>query len=284
MIASLARLIPILLLLIVASSGCATRLVRTPIIDRTGVHVDLVETAKGFTTQPRGFEHPAIVSLPRITNILNAIEIERAGEKGGTIRQPAFHPGIVEETAKAIAEAMAKAGPDQELGFQIVRKEFQLAVLHQKYLTSFLAHIKDGYLYLTLNRVEWLVPKSKSRDRLPKPRPDQRPMNFRVVSGEHLFYAGPQTLEIDWQNPIFQTAYRLPGSTKGSTRRREILLKSPIPKEELDEANVAGEGVDLRDLSPEKLRALADLEQDRRDGMITEAAYQRARRQLLERR
>ena len=43
-------------------------------------------------------------------------------------------------------------------------------------------------------------------------------------------------------------------------------------------------GVSIGDLTPEQLRALADLEEDRRKGRITEATYQRERRQLLRKR
>ncbi len=259
-------------------------MVRRPIIERTGIQIDLVREVKGLETQPRGFEHPAIISAPRLENILNAVEVEtRVGKKGSAIvRQPAFHPAIVETTAAALAEAFAEAGPDQEIGVQAVRKEMQLGVFHRKYLTSFLAYMKDGYLYLLLSRVDWPIPQKDEDDPLPEPRRGYRPMDFRVVSGEHLYYAGPQSLEIDWQSPVFRKPYQLPGTTRGSKRRRMIIEQAPIPKEER-ETN-AGDEIGIGDLSPDQLRALADLEEDRRQGRITEAAYQRAKRQLLRKR
>jgi len=42
-------------------------------------------------------------------------------------------------------------------------------------------------------------------------------------------------------------------------------------------------GEDLEGLSVEALRSLADLEEDRRQGRITETEYRRAREQILER-
>lgn len=273
------------LVLLGSSLGsCATRSVRSPVIDRFGIQVDLVRQVSGFTTQTRGFEHPTIISVRRMTHILNAIEVETHNEGGGTIRQPAFHPDIVARTAQAMVEALAKAGPDQEIGVQAIRKEMRLGVFHRKYLTSCLAYVDDGNLYLLLRRVDWLIPRKKEGDRLPKPRRNERPMDFRVVGGDHIFYAGPQTLEIDWQNSVFKTAYRLPGSTRGTKRHREVIDRSTIPIDE-QEAAIAGENrVALDELSPEQLRALADLEEDRRQGLITEPAYQRAKRQLLRRR
>jgi hypothetical protein len=175
-------------------------------------------------------------------------------------------------------------GPDQEIGVQVIRREMKLGVFHQKYLTSFLAYIENGHLYLMLRRVEWLISKSHEKKRLPKPRRDERPMKFRVVSGDPLFYAGPQTLEIAWRDPAFQAGFRLPGTTKGAKRHREILLESPIPRSELDAKESSADTLGVGELSPEQLRALADLEDDRNEGRITETTYQRSRRQLLRRR
>ena len=281
------RTVPVLLYLIAlvgGQSGCVTRTVRSPLIDRFGIQVDLVREVKGFTTQTRNFEHPAIISIPRLSHILGAVEIETPGESGGTIRQPAFRPEIIERTATALSEALAKADPDQEIGVQVIRKEMKLGVFNKKYLTSFLAHIENDHLYLVLRRVDWPISKSQNAKRLPKPRRDERPMNFRIVSGEPLFYAGPQTLEIAWRDPAFQTGFRLPGTTKGEKRHREVLLDSPIPKSELDATVGTSETLGVDELSAEQLHALADLEEDRNQGRITETTYQRARRQLLRRR
>ncbi len=282
------RTIPLLLFLLVlvavGQSGCATRTVRSPLIDRFGIQVDLVREVEGFTTLPRGFDHPAIISVPRLRHILAAVEIETASDAGGSIRQPAFRPEIIERTATALAEAFAEVGPDQEIGVQIIRREMKLGVFNQKYLTNFLSYVEDGHLYLVLRRVEWPVSKSLGPKRLPKPRREDRPMEFRVVSGEPLFYAGPQTLEIAWRDPAFKAGFRLPGTTKGSKRRREVLLEAPIPKSERNTTEASSDTLGIGELTPEQLRALADLEDDRDQGRITETTYQRARRQLLRRR
>jgi hypothetical protein len=277
-LSSLSLLCSIVVLASGLLTGCVTRTVRNPVIDRVGMKVDFVREVRGFTTLPRGFDHPAIVSQERMVNILNAVEVESRNDENIVIEQPAFHPEIVEETARALCEAFAEADPDQEIAVKAIRKEMKLGVFYRKYLTSFLAYMDDGYLYLILNRVDWLIPERKEKD-LPEPMRDYAPMNFRVVSGDYLFYAGPQALEIAWQDPIFRAPYRLPGSSKGRLRRREVIDQSPIPKDEQDAENAGGTTLDQ--LSPEQLRALADLEDDRREGRITEAAYQRARRQLL---
>lgn len=273
------------LTLFLSTTGCAERFVRHQVIQNNQIEADLVRTVKGLTVKPRTFEHPAIISVPRLINILNAIEVETPAKDGGDIRQPAFHPEIVERTAKALAKALAEASPNEEVGISAIRKEMRLGVFHTKYLTSFLARIENDNLYIDLDRVEWRIPQEDENQRgkqgakLPKPRHDRPPMRFRVVHGEHLYFAGSQMLEIDWQNNVFSQAYALPGTTKGSPKKREILLQAPVPKEERDAMNAASGK--LEDLSSDQLRALADLEDDRRAGKITETDYQRARRALL---
>jgi hypothetical protein len=261
------------------TSGCASRPRRHSIIDRAGMQVDLVRYVKGFKTEPQGFEHPAIISKERLVHILGAVEIETREKGGATIRQPGIHAELIEPIAEALSEALRQAGPDQEIGLQAIRKERSLGIFHTKYLTTLLAWVKSGSLYLQLHRSEWPIPQAKEAKPQPEPLRDTRPMDFRVVSGEFLYFAGPQTLEIDWNNDVFRTAYRLPGSTGGEKRRREVLMQSPIPQTERKTKDVEGVGVDS--LTPEQLRALADLEEDRATGRITEQAYQRARRELL---
>jgi hypothetical protein len=63
-------------------------------------------------------------------------------------------------------------------------------------------------------------------------------------------------------------------------------MQSDVPADEFggdDDGEDAGD-TRFEDLTPEQLRALADLEEDRRQGRITEPAYQRARRELLRKR
>lgn len=268
------------------SAGCAGRLNRHSIVNRRAVEIDLVTVREGlFGTQARNFQHPAIISVDRMKNILGSLEVETAENANRFLRKPAIHPGIVDEAAEALVKAFAEADPNSELGVKLIRKEQQLGVFHNKYLTSFLAHMKDDHLYITLSRIDWLIPQSKEKQsfksgKLPEPQPGGSTTGrFRVVSGEPLYYAGPFALEVDWRSAAFQKPFRLPGSAKGSERRREVLFQSKEPAPGRDES-----GANIGDLSPEQLRALATLEEDRRAGRLTETAYQRAKRDLLRKR
>jgi len=270
------------LVALVLSTGCATRARRHEIIDRTGMQVDLVRYVRGFTTEKQGFDHPAVISKERLAHILGAIEIETREKGGATVRQPGIHAEMITPIAEALSESLREAGPDQEVGLKAVRKERSLGIFHTKYLTTMLAWVKGGSLFLQLHRSEWPIPQAKEEKPLPEPQRDTRPMDFRIVSGEFMYFAGPQTLEIDFQSDVFRTAYHLPGTTGGEKRRREVLFESPIPQSERKAEDDSG--VSLDQLNPDQLRALADLEDDRRSGRITEQAYQKARRELLRKR
>ena len=269
----------LLTLVLGASFGCATRLVRHPVIERGDVEVDLVRHVRGFSVEERAYEHPAILSVPRLVNILGAIEVELRTDDGSTLRQPAFHAEIVQAAAEALSAGLRAASKDEEVGVKLIRKERRLGVFHRKHLTSFLARVENEQLYLAIRRVDWPIPRRQETKPLPEPARDRRDMDFRVVSGEPIYFAGVQDLEIDWRHDAFRQAFRLPGSTEGRRVRREVLESSPVPKAELEES--APDGLRLDELTPEQLRALADLEEERRAGRITETAYQRARRELM---
>ena len=268
-----------------AASGCATRNVRHNIQNDYLTTVDLVREVRGFSVQEKGYEHPAFISPTRLSNILRALEVEMQTEEG-TVRQPAIHPALLLRISEALSAALEEAGPNEEVAIKAVRKQRRLGVFDSKFLTTFLAHVEDQQLYVALRRIEWPLPSgaesTKTKNVLPDPIRERRSMDFRVVTGEPIYFAGPQDLEIDWRSEAFETAFNLPGSTKGRKRKREVLESSRIPKEEFTPA--PGEAVGLDQLTPEQLRALADLEEDRREGRITETAYQRERRQLLRKR
>ena len=279
-----ARRLPALVLalsVLLVLPGCITRNVRENVVNRHLMDVDLVRQVNGFTTQEYGYEHPAIISTARLEHILGALEIE-VRDGPAMIRQPAIHASLVKETAEALSEGLAAAEPDDTVEVRALRKEMRLGVFHRKYLTAFLAFVNDEHLYIMLRRVEWPIPQSQEDDKLPHPQRNERNMDFRVVASEPIYFAGVQDLEIDWRHEAFQKPFQMPGSTGGGKRRREVLESIPVPKDEIRKG--AGGEMSVDQLSPEQLRALADLEEERRAGRITETNYQRAKRDILRKR
>ena len=72
----LQRLLLALLLAVLAfaQTGCATRSVRHSIMRENLIEMDLVRQVRGFSTEKKDYEHPAIISEPRLRNILGALE------------------------------------------------------------------------------------------------------------------------------------------------------------------------------------------------------------------
>jgi hypothetical protein len=177
-----------------------------------------------------------------------------------------------------MAAALETAGPNQEVVVMALRKQMQKGIFNRKYLTSFIAYMKDDRLYLLFSRVDWKVDDKSARKKLPNPIRGEEVMAFRTVANENYRYAGRQGVEVLWQSAVFARPLVEPGSIKGKARRKEILAAEPIPIDERGETATAEQ---IMSLSPEELRQLADLEEDRKEGTITEAEYLRARDQLL---
>jgi len=81
---------------------------------------------------------------------------------------------------------------------------------------------------------------------------------------------------VRWRDPYF-SQNRRPITTKG-VRTRTILMESEVPTDELG-ASLPAKLSD--NLSPETLRALADLEEERRAGKLNETQYRMRRDDIL---
>jgi hypothetical protein len=168
------------------------------------------------------------------------------------------------------------ADPNQEVVVMAIRDTKRWGIFDHDYLTSFVAYVKDDRLYIHLSRFNWEIPKRRD-DRLPEPRIGDTPQRFRLYSGTAISLISDEAVAIDWRDDVFARPTRtriLPG---GDVVRRDILLESPAEVEKVDDP------LGMRDdLSPEQLRELADIEEARREGRITETEYRIRRRKILE--
>jgi hypothetical protein len=81
---------------------------------------------------------------------------------------------------------------------------------------------------------------------------------------------------VDWRDPIFDRPTRTRMLAGGRVVRRTILMES------LEDDTDYGPRPQMNDdLSPEQLRALADLEEQRRSGAISEGQYNASRNRIL---
>jgi hypothetical protein len=106
-------------------------------------------------------------------------------------------------------------------------------------------------------------------------------MKFHVLPSEAMQSVGTQGVAADWRDPIFKQPTAVRMTATGQVVRRTILMESapekPAPgTPEAEDENVVG-----GKLAPETLRKLADLEEARRRGELTEGEYSARKRSIL---
>ena len=261
------------LVLALAVTACGPRYTRVTIQDSGGLIVQLRAEVQDGEAVDRGFAHPATISRARITNILSRIEVRLESGKEAA-REPAIPAEFLYDLGDLVSAALAAAAPSQEVVVRAIRRTRRLGIFTEKFLTSFVTYVRGDDLYIHLSRVDDSLPKDAD-DTIPEPWPNREVMPFKVLPSDGIVPIGAQAVTVTWRDPLF----RAPGQVKvgpgGKILRREILFESLPEETETATPEAAGH------LSPETLRALADLEELRRQGGISEAAYQERRRSIL---
>jgi hypothetical protein len=261
---------------LVASLGCGTRYTREPVYTDDFAKVLLRAELREGEPVPRGFAHPATISAVRLAHILAQIDVRvSTGDAGQSERRPAIHQDLVYPLGERLSEALAKAGPDQEVLVEVVRVERRLGLFTQRYVTSFLAWVAaDDLLYLSLSRLDWPVPKGSEEEALREPKVGREVMAFRTLASEGVDPVGHQLVAVDWRDERFRRPTSVHVGPGGKMTRRTILMQEEAP----EEAPLAPHSLPS---DPDALRALAELEEERRAGAVTEAEYQRRKREIL---
>ena len=259
------------------ANGCMTKVVKVPVFDESNVEVFLRYDARSGKPIDRGYSHPVTIAPTRITNMLARIEV-RKGEKPE--REPAIPTELLYPIGEGVARALAKADSSQEVLVMATERKRNLAVFTQDYLTSLIVWNQDDKIFVKLGHLDWAIPKGKD-EKIPEPKTDEIVGKNRAVPSEGIAAEGNQLVTANWRDPIFKDAGALHVRPGGQVVRRTVLMDSgeeaTLPSEPTSGAAVPPQGV-----SPEGLRALADLEESRRRGELTEADYQAKRRQILE--
>lgn len=283
---------PILgLLALTVASGCATREVITPIYDSGGIQVELRGQIKNGEPVDLGFKQPATISVRRLANILTAVEYKVDKEDDSFLNLPFMGDSDEEDgsqylnsivtavtvmpIAKALSEALSKADSSQYVVVKAVRKKRRLGIFHRKFYTGFTAYVEGNYLYIHLSHLNREI-ENNPNAKIPDPVIGKASSEFRAVPNSTMHAVGPYALAVRWRDPFFeQTRRALEGK---EVRTRTILMESETPESEL------GASLPIRlsdELSPSTLRALADLEEERRAGKVSETVYRMRRDDLL---
>jgi hypothetical protein len=262
-----------ILVFVLPTPACITRNVDVDIKDSHDVQVFLRSQVRGGETIERGFAHPKTISAERLAHILALVDV-KTGDHTVEERKSAIATSLLEPISRALSDALSQANSNQQIGVMGIERKRRLGVFTRKFLTSFIAFVKGDDLFLDFSRVEWEIPKNRE-DRLPKPELGGREMEFQVAGSQHMQRTTPQTLAVDWSDPLFASPLGM-RSDRGEVRRRTVLMETPGLRTKDDEVEDLPPG-----LSPEALRELADLEEARQQGEITEAEYDERRDSIL---
>jgi hypothetical protein len=263
----------------VGVSGCITRPV--PIFDENGIRVFLRSDMRWMATVDKGYSHPVTIAPVRIAHILSRIDLKPPSGflvsfEGDKSRVPAIQTDALYAVAEGVSKALAVADPNQEVVVMVIRDTKRWGVFDHDYLTSFVAYVRDERLYVHVSRHDWEIPKQRD-ERIPEPRIGDNPQRFKLYAGTAMALVSDQAVAIDWRDSVFAKPTRTRVLPSGEVVRREVLMESP---EEVQEPG--GPALKLpENLSPEQLRNLADIEEQRRAGKITETEYRARRRVIL---
>jgi hypothetical protein len=256
-----------------AATGCITRTSRETVVDDGRTKVMLRSEKRGLSLVEQGYDHPKTIAPVRMAHILSRIDLQpEAGKKNE--RRPAIPTETLYEVADALAKGLAAADPNQEVVLLSVRRSKRLGIFDRHHLTSLRAWAKDDVLYLQVARSDWEVPK-RMGDRLPEPHAGEQAQAFRLLVDDGMSLVDPQSVSIDWRSPVFAKPSRTRITPSGRVMRTTILMESEeeAPPQRPDASP---------ELSPEQLRALADLEEARRAGTLSEAEYTAQRNRILD--
>jgi hypothetical protein len=255
-------------------TGCITRFSNEPFLDTKTLRIYLrsEKTLTGVVERDR--EQPAIIAPVRMTYILARIDVRNQGDSG-KVQEGAIPADMLYEIGEGLSGALAKANPNQDVVVMAFRKERRLGVFDEDYMTSLLAYVRDGSLFIHLSQLNWPIPKRRDLE-LPEPRIGDHSARFRVQPDVAMTVVDAQSLAVDWKDPIFAHETRTKLLPTGEVLRKTILLESP-PEPEVETVPEIPDSI-----TSEQLRALADLEDERRSGAITEPQYRARKREILE--
>jgi len=269
-----------------SSLGCSTRNVEDRIINRYGLDVHLRSEKKIFGRAiDRGYAQPSDITVGRLTIILGSLQIERR-ERARTVLGPAIPAEILSPIAQGLAEAFRLADSTQQIAVSAQRKQMQKGIFNRKFLTTLVAWMEGEDLIVHLSRSDWPIDETRKTEQ-PRPQVDEPQEKFRLVTNDIVRRSGRSGVAVAWRSDVFDTfssasAARTAPVAAGATTAggKTVLMDSTADEPLPDLAPLTNE--QLRSLSSDDLRGLADLEEARGEGRITEAEYRRNRQTLIE--
>jgi hypothetical protein len=216
------------------------------------------------------------VSGVRVTHILAQLDVRDEAAEGGA-RKPAIPTDALYDIGQAVSRGLGKATPAEEVVVRSFRKAKRLGIFSKTYLTSLVVYAQDDLLFVHVRHVDWPVPKPDEPEP-PEPWVYRTYQSFKLLPGDAMTAVGPQEVAVDWRDPIFRKPQRIRMGPGGRIERRVILMEM---EEEPTAAELEQEEERGGRLTPQTLRELADLEERRLSGEVSESQYKAKRRAIL---
>jgi hypothetical protein len=268
----------LLVAITILGSGCITRTARKTFYENSTTRVVLVQKKRGSEAVDQGYSHPLQISPVRTAHILSRLDV-RVEKKDLIQRIPAIPTEALYEIADHLSNAFKEADASQYIVVYYKRRSKRFGVFDRHYLTSFLVYATGDSMYLQLGKVDWEIQKTGRREKIPEPNVGDETKAFKVVASKGMMVATPNAFAVDWSNDVFKKPSRTHIAPGGKVVRRTILMEAP---EETEPKADEGEGKQIpATLSSATLRALADLEDERARGEVTEIDYNTRRRRIL---
>lgn len=275
------RKLALLGLIAVLDVGCGTRTLKQTFYEDPTTRIMLRQVKQRGEIIDQGYNHPFAIAPVRLAHILSRIDIRTEGKKSAE-RGPALPTESLYVVADHLSKALGQADETQDVAVYYIERSKRFGIFDRRYLYSFLTYAVDDMLYVHVSHVAWEIPKpgASKKERLPEPHVGQHPMEFRVIPSPGMTLVDSQSIAADWRDEVFKRPTRTRIGPDGKVVRRTILMESeeePVPEVEDDVVPVQLPET----ISSSTLRSLADLEDQRSQGKITEAEYNARRRQII---
>jgi len=238
---------------------------------------DIEIVLRGRSDVDPGYDHPATISAVRMSHILASLDVRFHDQEKKNARTPVVPVDVIYPLGELVSGALAKADSSQEVVVSAQIRSRKLKLFTEKRLTSFIVYVKDDRLVFHIARVGFPTPKNPN-ERIHEPKPGQEYQDFKVLPGKAIVPIARQAVAVAWRDPSFRKDDAIRLGPGGRVKRRTVLLEEPEAEAPRD---APGNTVDLSKLTPDALRKLADLEEERRRGDVDEAEYRSRRRRIL---
>jgi hypothetical protein len=250
-----------------AALACGASYSRVSLVDMP----DLVVMLRSEKNRAAHFSHPAQLEPGRAVAVLASLDVrESAGDDDA--RRPALPLELARTLGPVLADALARADATQEVTIRALRRERKLGVFSRNFATRFVAFV-DAEQRLQIHLVDADRELAAGEDtQLADPVAAQSTHAIRVLPGAHAEVLGQRAIAVDFRAADFA---RAPAQRERGSRRTILMeARGPAAAEKHAPSELPSD--------PARLRALAELEEARRAGTLSEAEYQRRRAELVQ--